>query len=176
MATVEIYTTPMCPYCVRAKRLLSSKGVDFVEIDLWQFPARRDEMITRARGRRTVPQVFVDGESWADPTNCRHWRLQGGWTRCSGPVPWCSGPSRPATSNACNSSDPPNDSPSTKTCGTVRRPARPHDHLVASSRECQRSISTKSTPLSEQAGGEYGHMGEVTFDRGHKALHLGTQA
>ena len=63
MATVEIYTTPMCPYCVRAKRLLSSKGVDFVEIDLWQFPARRDEMITRARGRRTVPQVFVDGES-----------------------------------------------------------------------------------------------------------------
>ena len=45
MATVEIYTTPICPYCVRAKRLLSSKGVEFTEIDLWQFPARRDEMI-----------------------------------------------------------------------------------------------------------------------------------
>ena len=42
MAIVEIYTTPMCPYCVRAKRLLSSKGVVFTEIDLWQFPARRD--------------------------------------------------------------------------------------------------------------------------------------
>ena len=63
MATVEIYTTPMCPYCVRAKRLLTSKGVEFVEIDLWQFPARRAEMIARAQGRRTVPQVFVDGRS-----------------------------------------------------------------------------------------------------------------
>ena len=39
----------MCPYCVRAKRLLSGKGVDFVEIDLWQFPARRDEMIASER-------------------------------------------------------------------------------------------------------------------------------
>ena len=63
MATVEIYTTPMCPYCVRAKRLLSSKGVEFIEIDLWQFPARRAEMIARAQGRRTVPQVFVDGQA-----------------------------------------------------------------------------------------------------------------
>jgi glutaredoxin 3 len=63
MAKVEIYTTPMCPYCVRAKRLLSSKGVEFIEIDLWQFPARREEMIARAQGRRTVPQVFVDGQS-----------------------------------------------------------------------------------------------------------------
>ena len=61
MPTVEIYTTPLCPYCVRAKRLLSRKGVEFIEIDLWQFPARREEMIARADGRRTVPQVFVDG-------------------------------------------------------------------------------------------------------------------
>ena len=61
MATVEIYTTPMCPYCHRAKRLLANKGVAFVEIDLWQEPARRDEMINRAQGRRTVPQIFVDG-------------------------------------------------------------------------------------------------------------------
>jgi len=61
MATVEIYTTPMCPYCYRAKRLLASKGIEFVEIDLWQQPARREEMITRAQGRRTVPQIFVDG-------------------------------------------------------------------------------------------------------------------
>jgi glutaredoxin 3 len=63
MATVEIYTTPMCPYCCRAKRLLSSKGVEFTEIDLWQFPARRDEMVARAEGRRTVPQIFVDGRA-----------------------------------------------------------------------------------------------------------------
>ncbi len=61
MATVEIYTSPMCPYCFRAKRLLKNKGVAFVEIDLWQFPGRRDEMIARADGRRTVPQIFVDG-------------------------------------------------------------------------------------------------------------------
>jgi glutaredoxin 3 len=63
MATVEIYTTPMCPYCYRAKRLLSSKGVAFIEIDLWQFPGRRDEMIARAEGRRTVPQIFIDGRA-----------------------------------------------------------------------------------------------------------------
>jgi glutaredoxin 3 len=61
MPTVEIYTTPFCPYCVRAKRLLNGKGVEFTEIDLWQFPKRREEMIARADGRRTVPQVFVDG-------------------------------------------------------------------------------------------------------------------
>jgi glutaredoxin 3 len=61
MPLVEIYTTPMCPYCHRAKRLLASKGIKFVEIDLWMCPGRRDEMIARAAGRRTVPQVFVDG-------------------------------------------------------------------------------------------------------------------
>lgn len=63
MPMVEIYTTPLCPYCVRAKRLLNRKGVDFTEIDLWQDPGRREEMIARAEGRRTVPQVFVDGRS-----------------------------------------------------------------------------------------------------------------
>jgi glutaredoxin 3 len=61
MANVEIYTTPMCPYCWRAKRLLESKGVSFTEVDLWQEPGRRAEMIGRAGGRRTVPQVFIDG-------------------------------------------------------------------------------------------------------------------
>ena len=63
MATVEIYTTPMCPYCHRAKRQLRNKGVEFVEIDLWEHPARREEMIARAEGRRTVPQIFVDGRA-----------------------------------------------------------------------------------------------------------------
>ncbi|MFO1036050.1 MAG: glutaredoxin 3 [Geminicoccaceae bacterium] len=61
MSTVEIYTTPMCPYCWRAKKLLDKKGVAFTEIDLWQEPDRREEMIRRADGRRTVPQVFIDG-------------------------------------------------------------------------------------------------------------------
>jgi glutaredoxin 3 len=63
MAHVEIYTTPFCSYCARAKRLLGEKGVEFVEIDLWQFPERRAEMIERADGRRTVPQLFVDGRA-----------------------------------------------------------------------------------------------------------------
>jgi glutaredoxin 3 len=61
MAEVQIYTTPLCPYCWRAKRLLSQRGVAFVEIDLWQHPERRAEMIERAGGRTTVPQLFVDG-------------------------------------------------------------------------------------------------------------------
>lgn len=63
MTKVEIYTTPLCPYCWRAKRLLESKGVAFVEIDLWQHPQRRAEMVERADGRTTVPQLFVDGRS-----------------------------------------------------------------------------------------------------------------
>jgi glutaredoxin 3 len=63
MAEVEIYTTPLCPYCWRAKRLLNKKGIAFVEIDLWQQPQRRPEMIERAGGRRTVPQLFVDGRA-----------------------------------------------------------------------------------------------------------------
>ncbi|MCB1835662.1 MAG: glutaredoxin 3, partial [Geminicoccaceae bacterium] len=57
----EIYTTPLCPFCIRAKRLLGRKGVTFEEIDLWQSPGRREEMLARAQGRRTVPQVFIDG-------------------------------------------------------------------------------------------------------------------
>jgi glutaredoxin 3 len=61
MAMIEIYTIPLCPYCVQAKRLLNRKGVTFTEIDLWQHPGRREEMVRRAGGRRTVPQIFIDG-------------------------------------------------------------------------------------------------------------------
>ena len=60
MANVEIYTTPYCPYCWRAKRLLERKGVAFTEIDLWREPERRAEMLARAQGRHTVPQIFID--------------------------------------------------------------------------------------------------------------------
>ena len=61
MPEIEIYTTPLCPYCWRAKRLLGAKGVTYTEIDLWSEPGRRPEMIERASGRTTVPQIFIDG-------------------------------------------------------------------------------------------------------------------
>lgn len=59
MQRVEIYTTPWCPYCLAAKRLLTRKGVDFTEYDVSGDPARRQEMLSRARGRHTVPQIFI---------------------------------------------------------------------------------------------------------------------
>jgi glutaredoxin 3 len=59
MPPVEIYTTRWCPYCTMAKALLRRKGVDFTEIDLAGHQERRSEMIERANGRMTVPQIFV---------------------------------------------------------------------------------------------------------------------
>lgn len=59
MKPVEIYTTSSCGFCHAAKRLLSSKGVSFSEIDVGRDPARRAEMTQRARGGRTVPQIFI---------------------------------------------------------------------------------------------------------------------
>lgn len=56
---VTLYTSPICGYCAAAKRLLAAKGVAYTEIDVTREPARRAEMIGRARGRRTVPQIFV---------------------------------------------------------------------------------------------------------------------
>lgn len=61
MATVEIYTTPFCPYCLAAKRLLKAKGVKFQETDVSGNPELRQKMMIRAGGRRTVPQIFIDG-------------------------------------------------------------------------------------------------------------------
>ncbi|EKV32909.1 Glutaredoxin 3 (Grx2) [Caenispirillum salinarum AK4] len=62
MAKVEVYSSAFCPFCVRAKKLLTSKGVDFEEIDVMQQPERRKEMERRAHGGRTVPQIFIDNE------------------------------------------------------------------------------------------------------------------
>lgn len=62
MPRVEIYTSPYCPYCHRAKRLLDAKGVAYEEIDVIANPKRKPEMIQRADGRTTVPQIFVDDE------------------------------------------------------------------------------------------------------------------
>ncbi|HEX3862554.1 MAG TPA: glutaredoxin 3 [Stellaceae bacterium] len=62
MAQVEIYTTMFCPYCSRAKALLQHKGIDYAEIDIMEEPGRRAEMIKRAAGRTSVPQIFINGE------------------------------------------------------------------------------------------------------------------
>ncbi|KPP86459.1 MAG: glutaredoxin 3 [Rhodobacteraceae bacterium HLUCCO07] len=59
MKPVEIYTSPMCGFCHAAKRLLSQKGVQFSEVDIWAEPGRKAEMMQRAGGRHTVPQIFV---------------------------------------------------------------------------------------------------------------------
>ena len=59
MQPVEIYTSPLCGFCHMAKRLLSSKGVSFTEIDVLGDPERKQEMIQRANGGRTVPQIFI---------------------------------------------------------------------------------------------------------------------
>lgn len=59
MAAVDIYTIRYCPYCFDAKELLSSKGVDFHEIDVSGNEDKRQEMIARANGRSTYPQIFI---------------------------------------------------------------------------------------------------------------------
>jgi glutaredoxin 3 len=59
MAEVTIYTKAYCPYCVRAVGLLREKQVSYQEIRIDLQPERRDEMINRANGRTTVPQIFI---------------------------------------------------------------------------------------------------------------------
>ena len=61
MAKIELYTTMFCPYCARARNLLQKKGVSFTDIDVMSDDDKREEMIARAGGRRTVPQIFIDG-------------------------------------------------------------------------------------------------------------------
>lgn len=61
-AKVEIYTKMFCLYCHRAKRLLDSKGVAYVEYDITMNGSKREEMIARAPGARTVPQIFIGDE------------------------------------------------------------------------------------------------------------------
>jgi len=59
MPKVEIYSKMFCPYCVRAKRLLSEKGVSYEEHDITLGGPQRAEMIQRAKGNTTVPQIFI---------------------------------------------------------------------------------------------------------------------
>ncbi len=61
MSTVEIYTTRICPFCRRAKALLEKKGAAYEEIDVSDDDALRARMVEMAGGRRTVPQIFIDG-------------------------------------------------------------------------------------------------------------------
>jgi len=60
MKKVKIYTTPYCPFCIRAKQLLKSKNINFKEIDLSEEPEKFDEMSKKSNGARTVPQIFVE--------------------------------------------------------------------------------------------------------------------
>ena len=62
MKTVEIYTTPYCPYCIAAKRLLDKNGIAYTEIDVSRDAGLRQAMTDRAGGSRTVPQIFIDAQ------------------------------------------------------------------------------------------------------------------
>ncbi len=61
MARIELYTKFLCPYCARAKKLLDAKGVTYEDTDISFGGGKREEMIQRANGRTTVPQIFIDG-------------------------------------------------------------------------------------------------------------------
>ena len=61
MPKIEIYTQAFCGYCYRAKKLLDDKGVAYEEIDIMEQPQRRAEMVERAGGRTSTPQIFIDG-------------------------------------------------------------------------------------------------------------------
>ncbi|MDO9710722.1 glutaredoxin 3 [Paracraurococcus lichenis] len=63
MTKVEIYTTPFCPYCDRAKALLARKGIAFEELDAPHGSQARKDAIARSGGRTTVPQIFIDGQA-----------------------------------------------------------------------------------------------------------------
>ncbi len=78
MARVTVYTTQVCPYCVQAKRLLGERSIPYDEIDVSSDAALRDEMIQRAGGKRTVPQIFIDGEHVGGYTELRALADRGG--------------------------------------------------------------------------------------------------
>lgn len=61
MAQAEIYTSAICPYCVAAKNFLKNRGVEYSEVRVDREPGKREEMLARSAGLRTVPQIFVNG-------------------------------------------------------------------------------------------------------------------
>jgi glutaredoxin 3 len=62
MARVEVYTTSSCPYCVQAKRLLGARKIAYEELNVEDDPELRADVVQRT-GRRTVPQIFIGGQS-----------------------------------------------------------------------------------------------------------------
>ncbi len=61
MPKIEVYSSAVCPYCVSAKNLLKSKGLEWSEVRIDTDPAQREAMLARSGGRRTVPQIFING-------------------------------------------------------------------------------------------------------------------
>ena len=86
MARVAIYTTNYCPYCTGAKALLRSKNVEFEEIDVTDDPERRAEM-ERLSHRRTLPQIFIDGNGIGGVDDARFFDAPGGLDRLLGGGP-----------------------------------------------------------------------------------------
>ncbi|MEP6898243.1 MAG: glutaredoxin 3 [Rhodanobacter sp.] len=62
MSKIEVYSTAVCPYCVAAKNLLKSRGLEWNEVRIDTDPVQRDAMLARSGGRRTVPQIFVNDQ------------------------------------------------------------------------------------------------------------------
>ena len=62
MSKIEVYSTAVCPYCVAAKNLLKSKGLEWTELRIDTDAAQREAMLTRSGGRRSVPQIFVNDQ------------------------------------------------------------------------------------------------------------------
>ena len=62
MPSIEIYTSPLCGFCHAAKRLLNDKNASFSEVNVMLSPEKKAEMMQRAGGRHTVPQIFIDGK------------------------------------------------------------------------------------------------------------------
>jgi glutaredoxin 3 len=60
MSKIEVYSTAVCPYCVAAKNLLKSKGLEWTEVRVDTDATQRDAMLARSGGRRTVPQIFIN--------------------------------------------------------------------------------------------------------------------
>jgi len=71
MSAVTLYTKTFCGYCMAAKRFLKQHGIEFEEINIQSDETLREEMIERAEGRYTVPQIFIDGHGIGGYTELR---------------------------------------------------------------------------------------------------------
>ena len=74
MKSVTIYTGPLCNYCDAAKRLLTRNNVQYKEIDISTVDGAMNEMISKANGKRTIPQIFFDDQHMGGYDDVRAWR------------------------------------------------------------------------------------------------------